>query len=943
MGAMASFSQTTSIPDANFEAFLETHNADGEVVDVGDTSSMGDGIENNNLVTTANINTVTSLDVLGKGIAHLRGIEDFVLLETLNCSSNVLTVLDLTKNSSLTSLNCESNSLIYLNVKNGNTLAITTFNALENENLSCIQIDDEMIAPFNWEYDNQEGFNMEFNLNCGLTYVPDDNFEAYLETHNSTGDVVPVGDVSSMGDGIENNNLVATANISEVTSLTVSGLEISDLTGIEAFAALRFLNCDYNTLSSLDMSGNLNLDTVYANNNNLTSINVSNNTVLTQIYCSNNNISNLDVSLNVNLRGLYCSNNALSVLNVSTNTALTALYCGYNNLTSLDVSTNVSLNYLSFSNNSISSINLSSNTDLITLNSGQNNLTELNVANNTALETLLSSNNNLGDLDISTNTVLEELYVQFAQLTDLDISNNMNLEDLSCSYNNLSGSLDVSAHTNLEYLDASENYFSSLNVKNGNNSNFRYFYANANPNLTCIEVDDVDYSTTNWNYIDATASFNTTCSLTSVPDANFEAYLETHNATGDVVPVGDASSMGDGIANNNLVATANISEVTSMTVSSLEISDLTGIEAFAALRFLNCDYNTLSSLDMSGNLNLDTVYANNNNLTSINVSNNTVLTQIYCSNNNISNLDVSLNVNLRGLYCSNNALSVLNVSTNTALTALYCGYNNLTSLDVSTNVSLNYLSFSNNSISSINLSSNTDLITLNSGQNNLTELNVANNTALETLLSSNNNLGDLDISTNTVLEELYVQFAQLTDLDISNNMNLEDLSCSYNNLSGSLDVSAHTNLEYLDASENYFSSLNVKNGNNSNFRYFYANANPNLTCIEVDDVDYSTTNWNYIDDTSTFVNSQEECAALGVEGIEKLNVSIYPNPSKGAFTIEVLEVSDLILYSAIGKEVFRKPLNSGQNQLNDLNLSKGLYFVKISSKEKVMTKKLIIE
>jgi len=438
----------------------------------------------------------------------------------------------------------------------------------------------------------------------------------------------------------------------------------------------------------------------------------------------------------------------------------------------------------------------------------------------------------------------------------------------------------------------------------------------------------------------AMASFSQT---TSIPDANFEAYLETHNATGDVVPVGDASSMGDGIENNNLVATANISEVTSLTVSGLEISDLTGIEAFAALRFLDCDYNTLSSLDMSGNLNLDTVYANNNNLTSINVSNNTVLTQIYCSNNNISNLDVSLNEDLRGLYCDNNALSTLNVSTNTALTGLYCGFNNLTSLDVSTNVSLTNLAFSNNSISSINLSSNTDLITLNSGQNNLTELNVANNTALETLLCSNNNLGDLDISTNTVLEELYVQFAQLTALDISNNMNLEDLSCSYNNLSGSLDVSAHTNLEYLDASENYFSSLNVKNGNNSNFRNFYADANPNLTCIEVDNVDYSTTNWNYIDATSTFVNSQEECVALGVEGIEKLNVSIYPNPSKGAFTIEVLEASNLILYSAIGKEVFRKPLNSGQNQLQDLNLSKGLYFVKISFKEKVMTKKLIIE
>lgn len=430
MGSMASFSQTTSIPDANFEAYLETHNADGEVVTVGAVSSMGDGIENNNLVTTANINMVTGLDVSGNGIAYLRGIEDFVLLETLNCSSNELTVLDLTKNSSLTSLNTKNNSLVYLNVKNGNTLAIATFNALENENLSCIQIDEGMIPPFSWEYDSREEFNMEFNLVCSLTYVPDAYFESYLETHNADGEDVTIGDSSSMGDGIENNTLVTTANISEVTSLTVNELSISDLTGIEAFAALIFLDCNNNSLSSLNSS---------------------------------------------------------------------------------------------------------------------------------------------------------------------------------------------------------------------------------------------------------------------------------------------------------------------------------------------------------------------------------------------------------------------------------------------------------------------------------------------------------------------------------NNMNLEQLYCSSNNLSGSLDVSAHTSLTSMDVSDNNLTLLNVKNGNNSNFTYFAADANPNLTCIVVDVLDYSTTNWTSIDTTSTFVNSQEECASLGVEGIETLNVSIYPNPSKGTFTIEVLEASDLILYSAIGKEVFRKPLKSGQNQINAINLSRGLYFVNVTSNEKVMTKKLISE
>ena len=57
------------------------------------------------------------------------------------------------------------------------------------------------------------------------TYVPDDNFEAYLEANG-------------MGNGIANDDSVTTANIDTVTSLYVYQLNILDLTGIEDFTAL---------------------------------------------------------------------------------------------------------------------------------------------------------------------------------------------------------------------------------------------------------------------------------------------------------------------------------------------------------------------------------------------------------------------------------------------------------------------------------------------------------------------------------------------------------------------------------------------------------------------------------------------------------------------------------------------------------------------------------
>jgi hypothetical protein len=81
------------------------------------------------------------------------------------------------------------------------------------------------------------------NNSTPKTYVPDDNFEAYLETHNSNGQTVSIGDPTSMGDGIANNDSVLTANISGVNNLDVEFQNISDLTGIEDFVSLYSLNC----------------------------------------------------------------------------------------------------------------------------------------------------------------------------------------------------------------------------------------------------------------------------------------------------------------------------------------------------------------------------------------------------------------------------------------------------------------------------------------------------------------------------------------------------------------------------------------------------------------------------------------------------------------------------------------------------------------------------
>ncbi len=111
---------------------------------------------------------------------------------------------------------------------------------------------------------------------------------------------------------------------------------------------------------------------------------------------------------------------------------------------------------------------------------------------------------------IETFTALNILVCSGNQLTSLDVKQNTALTTLACSDNQLIN-LDVSYNPNLTYLFCYDNQLTCLNLTNGYNSNFNYMWADGNPNLTCIEVDDVDYSMANWTEIDPQTAFSENC------------------------------------------------------------------------------------------------------------------------------------------------------------------------------------------------------------------------------------------------------------------------------------------------------------------------------------------------------------------------------------------------------------------------------------------------
>ena len=128
-----------------------------------------------------------------------------------------------------------------------------------------------------------------------------------------------------------------------------------------------------------------------------------------------------------------------------------------------------------------------------------NQLTSLDLSLNTALTFLVCQNNQLISLDVSGCNALNELYCYDNQLTSLDVSGCTALPELYC-YDNQLTSLDVSGCTALTKLYCYDNQLTCLNLKNGNNLNFENLYTFDNPNLTCIEVDIADYSSTTWPF-----------------------------------------------------------------------------------------------------------------------------------------------------------------------------------------------------------------------------------------------------------------------------------------------------------------------------------------------------------------------------------------------------------------------------------------------------------
>lgn len=333
--------------------------------------------------------------------------------------------------------------------------------------------------------------------------IPDIHFRNYLLQHQ---------EINTNGDSY--------IELSEAAAYTgpiiCVGLDIEDLTGIEAFENLTFLSCVANYITELDLSHNTQLTDLICSMNSLHSLDLSNNPHLRNLRCSFNPMENLDLSHNVRLKYLYTENTLLSTLDVSNNPDLLELSCHTNYIETLNLSVNTQLIFLNCSSNWISSLNVSQCPNLEWLLCYGNYIPELDLANCYSLRILRCFYNPLTELDVSQNVHLQKLDNPFSQVTRLDLSNNPALIVVYC----------FSSHLNY------------LNIANGNNTALQLLWTAGNPQLTCIQVDDPAYSETYWTgndfQIDAASEFNTHC-LAGLSEDELLPIAVYPNPTSDLV------------------------------------------------------------------------------------------------------------------------------------------------------------------------------------------------------------------------------------------------------------------------------------------------------------------------------------------------------------------------------------------------------------------------
>ena len=482
-------------------------------------------------------------------------------------------------------------------------------------------------------------------------------------------------------------------------------------------------------------------------------------------------------------------------------------------------------------------------------------------------------------------------------------------------------------------------FLGAASIKYCNSSQARQILISA-PNNWTISDDGLD------------SSCNTSI---LIPDANFEQYLVDENIDSDATI-------------NGQILKSDIENVTTLLINDKNIADLTGIEGFTSLTELSAANNQISSIDLSKNISLEKLFIANNQLSTINVSNNLNLTNIDVGENLLTEIDVHLLTGLESLSIYKNQLTEINLFSNIELLAFLASDNQLKTVDFRVNKELNWVDLEDNSLENLNLKNENNSLILGSffdvtGNPNLTCVEVDDVNYSETNWT---NVDDIQIfneectpandqCTNAI--PLFVGQQIPGDINAGTSSTLTD--CVDGNViadvwykvtvpqTGEFSVQGASTDGILKFAlyETCSTATSVACGetisltNQTVGKEFYLR-----TWLETT-TSSKTSTTNPVFGEFTLQINESSVLSVNEDHVTKNNVKIYPNPANNLVSLSLKNkqsIQQVQLFNVVGKLVFNKNNTLEKLNIDVSNFSKGIYFLRIKTNNKFITKKLII-
>ena len=428
----------------------------------------------------------------------------------------------------------------------------------------------------------------------------------------------------------DENKKLSSTEISNTTSMDLSDLGVTKITGIKYFTALTSFTCkNSGWLYEADFSYNTKLKTINVHGCAIDELNVTKNTLLEKLDCSSNHLYELDVTKNTSLKYLDIDHNQIKTIDLTKNTALTYLNYGHNYgmedtyrfwHLQPDLSKNTLLEELRFDGiyDSYSpyddynpNINLNHLTKLKVLSCCDDGLKSLTISNCKALTYLDCSSNRLSSIDLSANVKLKEIWIYSNSLTGLDLKTNKELLYLYCYSNELT-SLVLTNNTKLKELECNSNKLTSLNVGT----------------LTALEI--------------LNCGSNQIKSLTLTSNTQLKEIDCSYNSI-KTLDLSNHAKLKRAEASRNALTSVKVSGDTALTYLGVRENKITGLDlsGLTALTKVDCEQNAITTLNASGCKSLDIVWCCHNKIKTMNLTGCKAVTQLLAYNNSLTSLGIN--------------------------------------------------------------------------------------------------------------------------------------------------------------------------------------------------------------------------------------------------------------------------------------------------------------